>query len=1015
MNVRRWLRVVVVLASAGLVGWLASTARFESRSVLFQSVGAQDAHADERVTGALGKLRLLTRSVGWIQSSYVVPARARPRAMLIGALRGAEATVPDLMVTPDADTPEQARAVEVRVGDNVRRFAVDDVDSLYQMNWRLLDVFAFVAEHLPADVKPEDVEYAAINGMLGPLDEHSTFLPPDAYREMKLDTEGRFGGLGIVITSRQGVVTVVSVMEGTPAAAAGLRTGDRIVEVGDESTMNMDLSAAVSRLRGEPGTEVAIRVERKEWDEPRAFTLTRAEIRVRGVTHEDLGDGVGYVRIRNFQEDTAEQVARAIEALRDAGAGRGVVLDLRQNPGGLLDQAVEVANLFVREGTLVVTEAEGKRRREEYAADGEAPFPDLPVVVLIDGGSASAAEIVAGALKNNDRAVVVGSTSFGKGTVQVMYDIADGALKLTVAQYLTPGDLSIQGVGVVPDLELLPVAIGRRHVTMGLLDERRPRDPSRRLEAFGPVAEEPPARRLFYLVDDVREEDEDEDEPPVVDTEKFRRDEVIDMAAGLVRHVGATGRGGLAGAAAALDRWTAGQDARISARMAEWGADWAAGPVRPDAPVRIAWAVVPEGPLQAGADVRLRLTAVNDGEAPLFRVHCMTESDADFLDGREFVFGRLEPGRPVVREVPIRVPPDAWDRDEQVRFRLFQQERETASPAPVRVRVEGLPRPRFAYAVQVQDAGGDGMLDAGETATVIVDVRNVGRGPALRVLSTLRNPEQESGINIRKGRERIDGGIPVDGTVQARFRVEVRPDRQPGPAALEIAILDTRLREFLSEKIALDVGPAGRTFPREPASPWRVAGDGVPIRAAARADAPVLFHVPAGFLLRGTGRVDDFVRVDVDAERFGFVAASAVTPEAGAERFSVLPAVPVATHVQPELDVTFTTSAPPGDDGRPRARVAGQVRFAGHDGEARRKVLVFRGNDKVHFWTRQGPTTEAVVDIDTMVPLVEGRNDLAVFAVEGKDRTVIRRYSVFVPPWKKTDETAAGTAGGGEP
>ncbi len=1012
--VRRWIRVLVVAMSIGMIGWLASTARFESRSRVFQSVGTPEAEAGERVPGPLGKLRLLTRSIGWIHSSYVQPARAKPRAMLIGALRGAEGTIPDMMVTPDNDDPDLAGAVEVRMGDQVRRFVIGDVNSLYEMNWRLLDVFAFVAEHLPSDVKPEDVEYATINGMLSPLDEHSTFLSPEAYREMMLDTQGHFGGLGIVITSRQGFVTVVSVMDGTPAAGASLRTGDQIVEIGDESTMNMDLTAAVSRLRGNPGTDVTIQVERNGWVDPKTFTLTRAEIRVRGVTSENLGDGVGYVRIRNFQEDTYDSVARAVGNLKDAGAVRGLVIDLRQNPGGLLDQAVDVSNLFVKDGVLVVTEGEGQRMRQEYKADGEAPFADLPIVVLIDGGSASAAEIVAGALKNTNRALVVGTTSFGKGTVQVMYDVADGALKLTVAQYLTPGDLSIQGVGVSPDLELLPVAVGKRHVTMGLLDQRRPRDPKRKLEPFGAVSEDHPLMRLFYLVKDVHEDEGEEDEPPVEDNDKFRRDEVIDMAALLVGHLGGpVGRSGLVAAGRVLGDWVSAQDRQIAARLEEWGAEWSSGPVQPEAPVRIDWSVVPDGALKAGSEVRLRLSAVNQGTEPLFRAHCLTESDNGFLDGREFVFGRLDPGQPVVREVPLKVPTDAWDREDQVRFRLYQEAQETASPPPVEVHVRGLPRPQFAYALQVQDSGGDGRLNAGESATVIVDVRNIGRGPSVRTLVTLRNPEQVAGLNIRTGRVRLDDGIPVDGAAQARFRIEVRPDMAPGPVELEVGILDTRLREFLTEKIELDIGPATESVPHSPPEARRVTIEGTPIRAAASVSSPALFNVPAGFLLRSTGQVGAFIRVDVGPERFGFVAVEAVEAEPNVVRFSTLPATPLPTHVQPDLDPTFSLLDARGDDGRPQLAITGKVRFAGHDGEARRKVLVFRGKDKVFFWTRKGPTNEAVIDLDAVVPLVEGQNDLVVYAVEGKDRSVVRRYSTFVERWTKPE--AAGETGAGEP
>jgi carboxyl-terminal processing protease len=1018
--VRKVLRWVVVAAASVLVAWVVTTADLGDRAPIFRTLGVPaEASAGERPKSDLARLRLLTRCIGYVRNSYVVPGRVKPRALMVGALRGAEGAVADLLVTPDADEPEAVKSVKVRIGDHVRSFDVGDVADLYEMNWRLLDVFEFVASHLPPDVKPADVEYAAINGMLSPLDEHSVYLVPEAYQEMKLDTEGKFGGLGIVISTRKGLITVVSVMPDTPAFKAALRTGDQILQIGDESAINMSLTDAVSRLRGEPGTHVTVLLQRKEWADPKSITLTRAEIHVRSVTSEDLGDGIGYARIRNFQEDTAEQLSQQLAQLKARGAGKGLVLDLRQNPGGLLEQSVEVSNLFVKKGSLVTTEGDGQRMRQEYEADGRAPFADLPLVVLVDGGSASAAEIVAGALKNDDRAPLLGATTFGKGTVQVMYEVGDGALKLTVAQYLTPGDISIQGVGVVPDVELVPAAVDGELVTLGTGDDRRERDPKRLLEAFGKVAHDVPVRRIRHLVADEthgRDDDADDEEPPLRDEETFHRDEAIDVAQKFVAGMGAAARDrGLAGASEVLDAWARDQDLRLSDRLATRGIDWSDGPRRPGAPVRVTWSVEGPHPLVPGQKATLRVAARNAGPDPLYRVRVVTESDFGLLDGREFVFGRLPPGETVVREVPIKVPADAWDRLDRVALRLFQGEDEQAAPDPAMVATRGLPRPRFAWSSQVVDAGGngDGVLQPGETASLVVDLQNVGEGAARKVLVTLRAKPGQEGVFVREGRATMSEGLAPGKAGQARFKVELKKVPAGGAPVLEVGILDLSLREFVSEEVPVPVSAqAGPVFEARTAA-LRTAKDGVPVRGAARDGAPVLFPLPAGFFLRGVAQAGDWWRVEIEDGRFAFVKAADVAPEAGNVRFSALPLSPQPTHVVPALDVRLEELPPAEGSTHPRVRVAGTARFAGHDGEERRKVLVFRGNDKVHFWTRKGPTNEAVVDVDAVVDLEDGRNDLSVLAIEGKDRSSVRRFSRFLAV--PAAPAAAGAAGAVRP
>ena len=797
-------------------------------------------------------------------------------------------------------------------------------------------------------------------------------------------------------------MTVLSVLPETPASKAGLKSGDQVVEIGDESTVNMSLNDAVGKLRGDPGTQVTALIQRRGWPEPRVFTMTRAEIHIQSVTSEVLGDGIGYARLRHFQEDTEADLSRRLDELRRKGSLKGLVLDLRQNPGGLLEQSVAVGNVFIRKGTIVVTEGEGKRMRQAYTADGEARFADVPVVVLVDGGSASAAEIVAGALKNDGRALLVGDTTFGKGTVQVIYEVGDGALKLTVAQYLTPGDISIQGVGVTPDVEMLPVSVAADRLSLGVRDDSRDHDPKRKLEAFGRVAHDTPLMRIPFLLppEAARGDSDEEDEPPLKD-DRFERDQAISLAAAILRQARTpTRQGTLDEASSALKAWTADQDVRITEALRGRGIDWTAGPARTDAPATVSWSVDRPGPLAAGAKVKLRMTARNEGREPLFRVRCVTESDSAALDAREFVFGRVGPGESVTREVPLAVPKDSWDRIDQVTFHLFQGEAEGPQPAPVVVATRGLPRPRFAWSYQVQDAAGngDGLLNPGESAGVVFDIRDVGDGAAQKVLVTLRNKSGD-GVYIREGRVTLRDGIPIGRTQQARFKVELRRGLEAPSVTLEVGILDMASREYVSEELTLPVVRPSPDLLEERTQALRTRRNGVPVLASASDDSAVLFELPASSFLRSTGRIHGFNKVDLEEGRFAFVRPDDVEPTTGVVRFSELPDAPVATRAQPAIEVGLQGLDPsgPAHDG---VEVAGRVRFAPAPpgGASKLKVLIFRGNDKVYFWTGKGAAAEAVVPVDAQVRLAKGKNEIAVYAIEGKDRSAVRRFTLFSEP-----------------
>ena len=317
------------------------------------------------------------------------------------------------------------------------------------------DVLAYVERNYVEPVDVEKLIHGAINGMLGSLDPHSSFMPEDVYKELQVETKGSFEGLGIEITIKDGVLTVVSPIDDTPAFLAGIKSGDQILKIDGELTKSMTLLDAIKRLRGPKGTQVTISISREGLTELKDFTITRDVIPIVSVKHDMLTDGIGYVRIIHFQENTTEDLETALREFESEEEGlRGLILDLRNNPGGLLPEAIDVADKFVPAGLIVSTK--GRLEEKEYVAHMEGTRTQVPIVVLVNEGSASASEIVAGALQDHNRALVLGSPTFGKGSVQSIYGpLEDGSgLRLTVALYYTPNGTSIQAKGIEPDVRV---------------------------------------------------------------------------------------------------------------------------------------------------------------------------------------------------------------------------------------------------------------------------------------------------------------------------------------------------------------------------------------------------------------------------------------------------------------------------------------------------------------------------------------------------------------------------------
>ena len=325
------------------------------------------------------------------------------------------------------------------------------------------DVLSVVKRDYVSDVENKKLVEGAIKGLLATLDPHSGYLDPDFYQDLQVQTKGEFGGLGIEITIKEGLLVVVAPMEGSPAEKVGVRPGDIIVKIDGKYTKEFSLVDAVKRLRGPKGSPIQISLSRKGVPELIETTIVRDNIAVRSVKSRYLGEGFGYVRVSQFMEHTADDLKTALAALRKENGSsdiRGVILDMRNNPGGLLAQAVRVSDMFLKEGVIVYTDGRVDAQKQKFFAHGKGTEPDYPIVVLVNGGSASASEIVAGALKDHGRAIILGTQTFGKGSVQTITPLENGgALTLTTALYYTKSGNSIQARGVKPDIEVEAEAV----------------------------------------------------------------------------------------------------------------------------------------------------------------------------------------------------------------------------------------------------------------------------------------------------------------------------------------------------------------------------------------------------------------------------------------------------------------------------------------------------------------------------------------------------------------------------
>ncbi|HUM12274.1 MAG TPA: MXAN_5808 family serine peptidase [Myxococcaceae bacterium] len=998
----------------------------------------------------LSALKIFNKVVIYVKDAYVDPKRINPREMMVAALEQVERTVPDVMVEADKDRQK----LHLNVNGKTRDFDISHVDSLWKMSFQMKDVFEFIGTNLRASEDTRDVEYAAVNGMLSTLDPHSVLLKPEYYREMRLTTKGEFGGLGFVIQMKESNLTVVRVLAKTPASRAGIKKDDQIKKIGEESTVNMDLNEAVSKLRGPVDSRVTITVERKGLDKPMVLTLARATISIESVQSKLLAGNVGYIRLKNFQGNTTRDMQTALGKLQSdaeaSGGLKGLVLDLRGNPGGLLEQAIQVSDLFLSQGTIVTTVSLSERQREEKRAHADDGDNRYPLAVLVNPGSASASEIVAGALKNLNRAVIIGQQTFGKGSVQVLYEFGspsgnpndESALKLTIAKYLTPGDVSIQEVGIEPDIELVPTRVTADRVnvfaprkTLGEADLEHhfgnsANNPAatKREEVLG---KEKPFVSIRYLKEDAKQKDaaarqqkveegkdpklsrsdkpsdkllkpegkkKDAPHPADADPNKLDEDlydqldaeaqdevkedfEVLFARDFVLKEPYVLRDRMLQSGKGYLQERGTQETERINTAIAALGVDWTPGPT-PKVPQLLATLRPgPEKRLAPGDSFDLEVTVENKGIEPLSRIRAWTESEDPLLDRREFLFGTLKPGEKRTWKAPVKVPKDMFSRRDDVTVKFLDDQGPLPQELVAEVNFGELSRPAFALDWQVVDdcAQCNGDGVAQRGESVTLLVDVTNQGTG-KALDAVGSIKNAADQNvfIEKGRFHL-GEIAPGETKTARFQLEVKKGYVGDSFPLKLAIIDEPLEEFSAERLNLPL--ADHPFTVEARKGNVRVEAGAPVLAGPDDRAPVMARVKKAGVLPVLARVNGLTKVETEKGRFGFLRG-ADTHEARNAKAAApeLAAVPYREPPQIALQVDQSQGGvvAPSD----RFTLAGTVT----EPKGLLDMYVLVNDQKVFFRTSDSPKNEPTkLKFSADFPLKEGANSVIVVARQTQD------------------------------
>jgi carboxyl-terminal processing protease len=942
------------------------------------------------------KFRLVGVVCSYINRLYVEPDRIKPKEMLKESLTWLERIIPEVRV----DINDEAEEIKISVDELSKIIDFSRIRRLSELYMTLNDALHFINDNKSDKIKTEDIEYAAINGMLTQLDPHSIVFPPKDYTEFRIGTSGKFGGLGMVVGLRDGILTVISPIEGTPAYRAGLKSGDKIIAIDEDSTINMSLPEAVSKLRGDPSTTVILTIESGKTKTTKPLTLTREIIAIPSVDSALLGDNVGYIKIRNFQEDTTEVLEEHISQLiAEGGTLKGLVLDLRKNSGGLLDQAIAVSDKFLSTGIIVVTVGPMGKREEVQKAKKTSKDIKCPLVVIIDAGSASGAEIVAGALKDNNRAILIGDLSFGKGSIQQLIDLMKGAaLKLTVGKYLTPNFTDIQSVGITPDILLVQTHVKEDEIIIFNEDfYAREKDLKKHLDESSKT-ELPFGKIKFLSIGNNKTEEQDED---YYKLPNLTEDTHVQFAKKIIN---ATIDGKreeiLKQLEPTIEDFKKSEEGKILSALSTLDIDWSTGKPGVSPIVTTSLNITPDnGHVNAGSETTIKIGVTNNSESTLFQLRGISESKNPLFDKHEFILGKIEKGLTKTYAKTIKIPENALSREDEFTIKFSALNGNDLKDIKSKITIEALPRPIFAYSYQIIDSGeglkgnGDGIIQKGEIINLALLIKNIGQGTSKNNIFALRNLSNKE-VFIEKGKMELGELLPGE-SKSVKMKLSVRDILDTDSFSIDITIADTTFGTRISDKMTFYVDQNNtvdtiQTIKKN----IRVTDNGVPIYNGKSTSTPVIAYADKGTILVADKEAQTWFRVNIQEDRFGWISSGNVEINSIGELNPQKSLDLCLQNVPPliELDMqkssdTFNLEHIP---------LSGIVR----DDNKVKHVYVLVNDDKVFYKSNKGVSeaVESGLSFSCDIPLEEGPNTISVIARDEQDLLSSKSFVVTRAP-----------------
>lgn len=766
------------------------------------------------------QVKKITRACALIQRNYYDPGRIDPQKMLEGGLHALANRIPEMIVSfPNP----RARSFKLELDRDVIEFTYPPLRKLFDILEPTTKVFNFLAEKYSGEVDVDDQEYTFIAGLLNSLDPHSNILTPKIYEEFKTQTSGEYGGIGIVIGVKDEELTVISTLEEGPAIKAGLKSDDKIREIDGQPTINMPVNDAVEKLRGQVNTTVNLLIGRKQTNDFNV-ELTREQIVIKSVKAklvERNSQRVGVIALRSFQEESYGELIRALEGFTQNAPLDAIILDMRNNPGGLLDQAIEIADKFLKDGTVVLTVGADNAEESATKATIGNDLTDPKMVVLINEGSASASEIVAGALKNNNRAVILGANSFGKGSVQTLFNLRDGAaLKLTIAQYLTPGRVSIQAVGIMPDILLTPTSVDNATINIVPDEAIGEKNLDDHLENIELTRQEKPFYTLSYLVESTESE-----ESSYTMNIKPETDYFLNLAVNLVTKVKNRNRTDmLPEMALLLDQEMTTQESKIVAALGKNNIDWTESATGTDekpllhfsSSFKLKGSETPIQELNAGDEVILTIEGRNDGSQTIERLVGVISAEAHLFKEKELVLGRISPSETKTATLPIKIPEDMINYEETIGITFYTKKQHEVARLEVPTKLVAAAKTSLSYSYEIIDNGsydskgnGNALPEQGENIILAIDVNNQSSFPTQAIDINLVNKEGGH-IYLSKGRATIDN-IPPNSSKQALLAFTVNPNITKDIMEIDLSIVEKKRRTSLADTLKLPTTVAQKT------------------------------------------------------------------------------------------------------------------------------------------------------------------------------------------------------------